>query len=136
VSEENVEVIRSNRAASMRGDWEALAATYDPNILVRNGVRWPEPCVFGREAAIRFFQGAIEAGGSDVHHEEIVDLGDRLVVRERWNIHGQHSGVEGEQHHTAIVTSRAGRIILIEYFLDHEQALKAVGLEEGWPRSP
>jgi ketosteroid isomerase-like protein len=130
VSQENVEVIQSNHAAVLRGDWEAQAATYDPNILVRADARWPESYVFGREAAIRFFRGVMEAGGSDLRHEEIVDLGDRVLVRERWNIHGQYSGIEGEQHHTAIVTFRAGRIILIEYFLDHDEALKAVGLEE------
>jgi hypothetical protein len=37
---------------------------------------------------------------------------------------------EGYQRSTAIVTFRAGRIILVEYFLDHDEALKAVGLEE------
>jgi ketosteroid isomerase-like protein len=129
VSRENVEIIRSNRDAAIRGDWESQAASYDPNIVVRPDPRWPESCVYGRDAVIRFYRGVVEAGGPDVHHSEIIDLGDRVLVRERWNIHGQHSGVEGEQNHTAIVTFRAGRIILIEYFLDHDEALNAVGLE-------
>jgi len=43
---------------------------------------------------------------------------------------GPHSGVEGDQCYSAICTLRDGRVILEEFFLDHGQALKAVGLEE------
>jgi ketosteroid isomerase-like protein len=129
VSDANVEIVRSNLAAFKRGDFDAVEASYDPHILVRTDARWPESYIFGREAVARWFQGVIETGGSDVHQEEILDLGDRVLVRERWNISGQLSGVPGELQVSAIVTFREGLIILIEYFLDHEQALKAVGLE-------
>ena len=50
-------------------------------------------------------------------------------MRERWRISGQLSGVPGDLQVSAIVTFREGLIILVEYFLDHEQARKAVGLE-------
>ena len=130
MSRENVALWRSNLDASRCGDWELVAATFDQDILVRTDPRWPEACVFGREAVIRWYRGLVDAAGSDFTSEAITDLGDRLLVRERWNIHGQESGVEGDQRSTAIVTFRAGRIILVEYFLDHEAALKAVGLEE------
>jgi SnoaL-like domain len=125
-----VEILESNRAATQRGDWEAIAATLGPNVLIRTDARWPEPFVLGREAVIRFYRGVEEAGGSDIDIERIIDLGDRLVLRERWRIRGQQSGVAGEQRHTVIGTFRAGRIILLEYFLDNSEALKAVGLEE------
>jgi ketosteroid isomerase-like protein len=129
VSEANVEIVRGNIAARERGDFDAAEASYDPHILIRTDARWPESHIFGREAVTRWFQGLAETGGSDVHPEEIVDLGDRVLTRERWNISGQLSGVPGELEVSAIVTFREGLIILIEYFLDHEQALKAVGLE-------
>jgi hypothetical protein len=130
VSQENVEIWRSNLDASRRDDWEVIAATFDPDILVRTDPRWPEACIFGREAVIRWYQGLVDAAGSDFISDEITDLGDRLLVRERWSIRGQESGVEGDQRSTAIVTFRSGCIILVEYFLDHDAALKAVGLEE------
>jgi ketosteroid isomerase-like protein len=130
VSQENVVIWRGNLDASKRGDWELIAATFDPDILVRTDPRWPESSVFGRETVIRWYRGLVDAAGSDFTSEEITDLGDRLLVRERWNIHGQESGVEGDQRSTAIVTFRVGRIILVEYFLDHHEALTAVGLEE------
>jgi ketosteroid isomerase-like protein len=130
VSWENVEIIRCNMAASKRGDWDAAAATYDPNILVRADPRWPESCIFGRDSVVRWFQGLIETAGSEVREEEIVDLGDRVLLRQRWTMRGQHSGVQGEQQVSGITTFRQGRIILIEYFLNHDEALKAVGLSE------
>jgi ketosteroid isomerase-like protein len=72
----------------------------------------------------------VEVLGSDLRIEEIVDLGDRLLVRLCWHTHGEHSGIEGEQRISEIATYRDGRVILIESFLDHADALSAVGLEE------
>jgi hypothetical protein len=60
----------------------------------------------------------------------MMDLGDRVLVRACWHIRGPHSGVEGEQLVSAIATFREGRVILEEFFIEHEQALKAVGLDE------
>jgi hypothetical protein len=62
--------------------------------------------------------------------EELVDLEDRLLVRWRFIISGQHSGIQGEQSISAIHTYREARLMLVEYFLDHEQARKSVGLQE------
>ena len=130
MSQANVEIVRSNLAATKRGDFDAIEASYDPHILVRTDARWPESYIFVREAVARWFQGLVETGGSEVQQEKIVDLGDRVLVRERWSISGQLSGVTGDLQVSAIVTFREGRIILIEYFLDYEQAVKAVGLGE------
>ena len=49
-------------------------------------------------------------------------------MRMCWNTRGQHSGLEGQQRWSQIVTIRDGRYTFREYFLDHEQALNAVGL--------
>ena len=43
---------------------------------------------------------------------------------------GQHSGVEGEFRTSQILTFREGRTILIEYFFEHEQALRALEMRE------
>ena len=75
-------------------------------------------------------RAAVESMGSDVCIDEVVDLGDRVLARWCWNTRGQHSGIGGELRYSEIVTYREGRAILIEHFRDHEQALKAVGLEE------
>ena len=102
----------------------------DPHVLVRTDPRWLEQHVYGREAWIAWAQGLLESGGPDVRIEELVDLGDRVLVRVCWIMRGQHSGVEGEFRTSQILTFREGRTILIEYFFEHEQALKALEMRE------
>ena len=40
------------------------------------------------------------------------------------------TATEGEIRYSELNTYREGRLILSEFFLEHEQALRAVGLEE------
>ena len=130
MSQENVEIARKVNEAVRRGDWDVVAAYYDPDVSIRTDPRWPEQRMYGRKAAMKFVRDACEAWGIDVRIEEIVDLGDRLLVRMHWNTHARHTGIGGDFRYSEIVTYRDGRAILVEFFLEHEQALKAVGLEE------
>jgi ketosteroid isomerase-like protein len=130
MSRENVEAVRRFNDSFRRGDWDTMAATMDQHILIRTDARWPERYIYGREATMAWYRDVWESWGPDACIEEIVDLGDRVLVRFRWIISGQQSGVAGEQRFSEIATLREGRVILTEYFLDHEQALKAVGLKE------
>jgi ketosteroid isomerase-like protein len=130
MSQENVEIIKRELDAFRRGDWESMVEMIDPHISIRTDVNWPEQRIYGRHPALAFYQGISASGGSDTRIEEILDLGDRVLVRLLWHIRGPHSGVEGEQHYSAICTLRDGRVILEEFFLDHENALEALGLAE------
>jgi ketosteroid isomerase-like protein len=130
VSQENVDLLRSNNDAYRRGDWETVTANLDPHVFVRTDPRWPEQFIYGREAWVANLQAMWESVGPDAHIEEIVDLGDRVLVRLGFSMRGQQSGIQGDQPVSEIATVRGGRIILVEYFLDHDQALKAVGLSE------
>jgi ketosteroid isomerase-like protein len=128
MSQENVDKVRNGNDAIRRADWDAVAVNIDPDVLLRMDARWPEQRVHGRDAALAFYRGLWESGGSDVRIEEITDLGDRVLVRFCWHMRGVHSGVEGEQWTSVISTFREGRVILEEFFIEHEEALKAVGL--------
>jgi ketosteroid isomerase-like protein len=130
MSQENVEIARKNNDAFRRGDWDAWAASVDPHIFVRTDANWPEQRIYGLEAFSAFVRGAQESWGPDLRIEDIADLGDRLLVRFRWIIRGGTSGVEGEQRFSVIATNREGRVVFIEYFLEHDQALEALGLGE------
>ena len=130
MSQENVEILRENIKAFQRGDWDAVAADWDPHVLVRTDPSWPEQFIYGREALIDWQRSAWESLGPEVRVEEIVDLGDRLLVRMCWNTRGQHSGIEQDLRWSQVSTYRDGRVVFSEYFLDHEQALQALGLEE------
>ena len=130
MSRENLAILRNGNAAFRRGDWDAVALNLDPHVLLRTDARWPEQRIYGREAAIAWYRGLVELGGTDLRIEERRDLGDRVLVRLCWHMRGVHSGIEGEQRTSVLVTFREGRVILEEFFLEHEQALKAVGLAE------
>jgi ketosteroid isomerase-like protein len=130
MSQQNVEIARRNNEAFRRADWEALTASLDPHVLLRTDPRWPEQYVYGQAAAIDFYRSGWESLGPDARIEEIEDLGDRLLIRLRWVTRGRQSGLETDLRWSEVVTYRDGRSVFIEYFLDHEQARKAVGLEE------
>lgn len=52
----------------------------------------------------------------------------RLLTEEREN--EQHSGIEGERCFSEIGTIRDGRVILPEFFLEHDRALEALRMTE------
>jgi hypothetical protein len=128
MSQMNIDVARKASDAFKRGDWEALAASLDPDVLLRLDPRWPEQRIYGRAAAIDFFKSASESLGPDSSIQEIMDLGDRLLIRVRWITRGHRSGIEEDLTWSEVVTYRERCSVLIEYFLDHNDALKAVGL--------
>ena len=131
MSQANVDVSRQSAEAFLRGDWDALAASFDPNIFLRLDSRWPEPTFSGRESALEFLRSTQELSGPRGGRiEEVKPIGDRVLVRWHWDTRGEHSRAEGVLRWSQIDTVRKGQIIFIEYFLDHEAALKAVGLEE------
>ena len=113
------------------GDMGRFGDLYDPHVVVRWAEGWPdglEP-IMGREAVMRQWEqqrGAFDADTAEL--VEIVDLGDRVVVRLIWHAVGRGPDLRIET--TYIATVRNGKTILVEYFWDHKEALKALGLEE------
>ena len=130
MSRQIVEIVRTLNDAVRRGDWDTVAAYLDPDILVRTDPRWPEQRLYGSEAVVAWYRSVRESMGPDLCIEEIFDLGDRALIRKCWFIRGQHSGAQGEMRYSELNIYREGRMILSEIFLEHQQALKAVGLEE------
>jgi ketosteroid isomerase-like protein len=130
VSKENVELARTGAKAFSEGDWDRFAACRDPHVFVRLDPSWPEQHIYGQEAWVNFSRSAWEMLGPDAQVGEIVDLGDRVLTRFTWKTRGQQSGAQGDLRWTQIDTIRDGRIVFAEYYLDHAEALKAVGLEE------
>jgi ketosteroid isomerase-like protein len=130
MSQENVEMVRTMSDAWRRGDWDSISAYLDPDVLVRTDPRWPEQRIYGREAVVAWYRGTHGSMGPDICIEEIIDLGDRVLARLCWTVRGEHSDAQGEMRYSELNTYREGRLILSEFFLEHEQALEAVGLAE------
>jgi ketosteroid isomerase-like protein len=130
VSQENVEIVRKLNEAVRRGDWDAVGDIYDPHICVRTDRNWPEQRMYGREDAVNFIRNSLDVMGGDLSQTEIVDLGDRALVHVHWKTHARYSAIDEELQFSEIITFRDGRVILAEFFLDHADALEALGLEE------
>src|SRR2546423_13407570 len=59
---------------------------------------------------------------------DFIDIGDRVAVRLIWEgaAHGPESNIEL----TGVYTVRKGRVVAIELFWDHAEALEALGFSE------
>jgi len=131
MSQENVVIPRRSFEAWNAGDMGAFGEQYDPHVVLRWAEGWPEGLepIMGREAVMREWEQQREPFDTDtLELIEIVDLDDRIVARFIW--HAVGSGPDVNIEVTSVATVRKGKTILVEFFWDHEQALKAVGLAE------
>ena len=132
MSQENVEIARSFYVAFNAGDMEAVRETLDPDVVIGRELEgWPETGPFvGRDAVMRQWERTREPFGDTFTLESvsIIDAGDRVVAR--MIAHGVGRGPAFNLEITTVTTFRNGRSILIDYFWDYAEALKAVGLEE------
>jgi hypothetical protein len=103
---------------------------FDPYVVIRLDPNWPENRPrLGADAARSFFDDLMAmVGTGETVIEDVIDR--RVVIRNRTRVHGQRSVIEDEVVFTEVVTFRRGKIIMLEYFLDHREALEAAGLRE------
>jgi ketosteroid isomerase-like protein len=131
MSQENVEVLRAFFAAWNAGDMDALRDLQDPTVTMHAPDGWPEPGPeVGREAVMRQFERLRTAWDEDWTEPigDFIDAGDRALVRFLWHTAGE--GPRSDTEFTHVASVRDGRIVRNEYFWDHAEALKAVGLAE------
>ena len=129
IQEQRIEQVRRNYEAYSRGDFDAVIATADPQIvLVRAGGqgevagptelrRWMEPDAFESQV---------------LEPDEFRALGDKVLVHLRGSLRGANSGIEMPVRSWTVWTfGPDGRIRRIEIFLEHEEAtaLRAFQLE-------
>jgi len=118
-----------------RDDVEAAFATYHPEVerelpkeFVGLGLDPPDR---GREERVSFERRwNAEWGRVRYEFEEIIDLGDRLLVIGHFEGSGPSSGAGFDNEFAEIFTISAGRVIREQAFFDHAEALKAAGLRE------
>jgi ketosteroid isomerase-like protein len=126
--------VRLSLEASNRGDHEATYLLYDrdcestlPPDLEALGETAPR----GREARVRFLRHWAAAwGGFRFETQELIDLGDRVLVIGRIRGSGLSSGAAVDSQWAVLCAVRAGRVVHEQVFLDHAEALAAVGLRE------
>jgi ketosteroid isomerase-like protein len=129
MSEENVEVVRQAVKNWNRGDLDAFFESVDEEVVLRTAEGWPERAHHGKLAARSFFEGWTETVGGDAVIE-LIDAGEAVVFRVRAHMTGERSGLEGDMQFSQVLTFRKGKVVLVEFFWDHADALEAAGLEE------
>jgi ketosteroid isomerase-like protein len=136
MSQENVEVVRAVLEAWQRDDFEAFLSRTDPAIgwhtVLERLVEGSESFYRGHDGMRQFWNFyRTELENFEVEERELRDVGDDrvvLLVQFRWR--GLKSGIESESPAGLVMTLRDGRIIQSFDYLSHQEALKAVGLEE------
>jgi ketosteroid isomerase-like protein len=131
MSQENVEVVRAGLEAWNAGDMDAWAESLAPDVISHPPEGWPEPGPFmGKEAVERQFMQLRETWDADALEviSDFIDAADRVVVRVIW--HGAGYGPEADLEMTCIYTVRKGKLLGLEFFWNHAEAIEAVGLSE------
>jgi ketosteroid isomerase-like protein len=131
MSQENVEIVRRSYEAWNAGNMDALREQLHPGVILRHPEDWPEPGPFlGPEAVMRQFEQQRDTWDADALEpiSDFIDAADRVTVRQIWR--GAGHGPEANMEFTGVFTVRKGRILAIENFWDHAEALETLGLSE------
>lgn len=129
---DNAERVELALRAMERGDVDAIAAQAHPEIEFVNPPYAIEPGtrrgVEGFKAGLGNMLEAFEK--LRFQSERVIDLGDRIVALGRWTGRGRGSRYEFDpQPYAFLVTLEDGRMIRYEWFADHEEALRAAGVD-------
>ena len=131
--------VRLGLEAFNRRDVDAAlaAATYTPDFEYfppREGVEagFFEPWYRGPEGYRKFMSTWSVVFGADlrVEPEELIDLGDRIVLLGETPGRGQASGIPVTAKLATVWVLKHGKVIRLQAYWDHDEALEAVGLRE------
>ncbi len=130
MSTENVELIRTWTDAFNRRDFDVMVESLDPEVELHE---WPTApgaeTYHGPDGALRAIDKWFEVWEwMHIDVEDIVDAGDRVLVKLHQRAKGRGSAIEVEIRSFNVYTFRGGRITRIELFTDEEPAVEAAGL--------
>ena len=132
MADEAIDVMHSWFETWNRGDLDAFIDLYDHDAEMTPPRSWVETAtIHGQVAIRRFFEGLKEAwAGQDMAiPHEFFRTGEEVVSRMEWQVEGRASGIATQLGITNVSTIEHGKIVRQAHYLDHAEALKAVGLE-------
>ena len=129
---ENTERVVESLRAMERGDLDAVAENAHPDIEFVNPANALEPGtrhgIEGFKTGLRNLLDAFDE--LRFESERVIDLGDRVVALGTWTGRGRGSSYAFEpMPYAFIVTQKDGLTIRYEWFSEHEDALRAAGLD-------
>jgi ketosteroid isomerase-like protein len=89
-----------------------------------------EPRYFGLEGYRRYVAATSEVWGGEnyIKPVEVIDLGEQFVLLANVPMRAQASGVTLTEAFAYVATVKDGRVIRLQEYYDHGEALEAVGL--------
>jgi ketosteroid isomerase-like protein len=132
MSQENVEVVRRLLDAFNARDLDRFSDQTTPDFEWSPSMVAIEGEVFvGRAGIETYFARMIDGWDTfRVEDGELRDLGDRVLWSGRLEGRGRISGAPVSASLDILYELRDGKVTQMRSFLDHDEALKAVGLEE------
>ena len=133
MSQENVELVRAAWEAWERRDMEAIFAFYDPALVYHPRADEPDPSPhIGREAFERLALGFLDSfPNSEFDVEELIDADDLVIALTVMRGRGRVSGADVTDAYVFVYKLRDGLIVEGWEYRTRQEALKAVGLEDG-----
>lgn len=135
VSEKDVALARKAMDLWIAGERDAAWDLWSEDCVGYPPADWPEPGPFHGRGALRdIFNTWNVAFGEDwTSHmtvEEMTDLGEgRVLLEMGFAASGVESGLPVDQELAQIFTVSDGQLVRADYFMSHEDARKAAGLE-------
>ena len=132
MSRENVELVQRNHDAYNRRDLGAYLETVSESVSFRSRFSVMDDRGYhGHEELSRYFVELDEAWQRyDMNLERLVDGGAKVVGLFQLEAVGRESGLELEEYPGVVFTAEAGRIVQIDAYPTHAEALEAAGLSE------
>ena len=134
MSQENVERVRQGLALFNRGEFDAvLRDLFHPDIELTPGVgRLGVGTIRGKEAVRRFWVEELPQALEEVEVEPLrfEDLGDVVLVENRYRARGPRSGMEIAQEFVTAYSFKDGLVQRLRDFPNREEALEAARPQE------
>jgi ketosteroid isomerase-like protein len=109
------------------GDIEGVVNLYTEDAAMIAGDEWPDQAQYhghdGVRANIEQWRSVWES--SRIEAERIEAHGERVVASGAWITRGRVSGIEGDMPFVVLLTFRGGKIAVLEWFTDHDEAVAA-----------
>jgi ketosteroid isomerase-like protein len=123
----HADVIRQLVERWNSGDLEGTFDLYTEDAEMRTGSHWPERATYRGREAIR---ETSEEWSSLWHRlqielDSVEEYGDKAVGTGAWRLRGAASGVDGEMPISILFTLRDGKIALLEWFPNRDEAVAA-----------
>ena len=132
MSQENMELVRRNNDAYNSRDVGAYLETVSESVSFRSRFSVMDDRGYhGHEELGRYFVELDEAWQRyEMNIERLVDGGAKVVGLFHLEAVGRESGLELEEYPGVVFTAEAGRIVQIDAYPTHAEALEAAGLSE------